>query len=108
MRSFVHFCRRTSPGIGIERDDPLVELSGYKKYSHKRTPKKNMVDVRLNRRVTGVNYMFYWVAKNSNCLLMSNVKTRKKCRVYIVNLNSISSNKKVEREVTLVLLTNIP
>ena len=32
---------------GIEKKCPLVELSAYENCSHKRTPKKNWVDVRL-------------------------------------------------------------
>ena len=37
--------KRTPSGIG--KKCPLVELSAYENYSHKRTPKKNRVDVHL-------------------------------------------------------------
>ena len=38
--------RKQTPS-GIEKKCPLVELSAYKNYFHKRTPEKNRVDDRL-------------------------------------------------------------
>ena len=38
--------RKRTPS-GIEKKCPLVELSAYENYSHKRTPEKNRVDGRL-------------------------------------------------------------
>lgn len=49
-------------------------------YSYKQALKKNRVDVRLRESwLAGVNYMFYWVAKNSNwnSLLISMLKLKR-------------------------------
>ena len=38
--------RKRTPS-GIDKKGPLVELSAYENYSHKRTPEKNLVDGRV-------------------------------------------------------------
>lgn len=60
---------------------PLVEMSAEKIYSQKWTPQKNRLHVHLQgSQLAGVNYMSYWVSKNSNwnSLLSSMLKLEKK------------------------------
>ena len=56
-------------------------MSAEKIYSQKWTPQKNRLHVHLQgSQLAGVNYMFYWVSKNSNwnSLLSSMLKLGKK------------------------------
>lgn len=56
-------------------------MSAEKIYSEKWTPQKNRLHVQLQgSQLAGVNYMSYWVSKNSNwnSLLSSMLKLEKK------------------------------
>lgn len=87
-------------------------MSAEKIYSQKWTPQKNRLHVHLQgSQLAGVNYMSYWVSKNSNwnSLLSSMLKLEKKKEKKMKR--SIQYNSSIllpSKQVTLVLLKNIP